>query len=55
MVSPLVESLSGEETVIQEWKLGYYPVGWKDLTKVASTWFLYRWIEVLLSEEHLYL
>jgi hypothetical protein len=35
MLSPFMESLTGEETVIQGWKLGYYPSGWKDLTKEA--------------------
>jgi hypothetical protein len=36
MFSPLVESVIGEKTVIQDGREGYYPGRWKDLTKEAS-------------------
>ena len=35
MLSPFMESLNGEGTVIQWWEFGYYPGRWKDLTKEA--------------------
>ena len=36
MLSPFMESLNGEETVIQGESESYYPGRWKNLTKEAS-------------------